>query len=126
VSLYEIEAIDGDEFVVRRIPLARTGARRLHGWGDPRSSPAQRWATLDSSGTYVEQRGWLDHLYRLRLSDARTVYRAEPYDLDGDDLDDLALLRADGWHVSIGGSPCHHPTTVVVSLERLTKGSPAA
>ena len=46
------------------------------------------------------------------------VGRAEPYGLTGDDLADLALLGEDCWEVEVGGAPCHHPTTVVVSIER--------
>jgi hypothetical protein len=116
--VYDIEPT-GDGFAVRRVPLAQAGARRLRGWGHPRRSPAKRWATIYPNGGYlVEHRGWLDHLCRLRYRDARTVYRAEPYDLDPSDLDDLALLREDGWRVYIGGAPCHHPTTIVVSIDR--------
>jgi hypothetical protein len=101
--------------VSTREPLAQLqdeAVRSLPGWGHPRSSPARRWAELAPHGAYtVCHRSWLDYLYRLRFAN-----RAEPYWLTEDDLDDLGLLREDGWRVEIGGAHCHHPSTVVVSI----------
>jgi hypothetical protein len=99
-----------------RVPVPRHELRRLHGWGRLDRSPARRW--LRPSGQ-AEHRGWLDHLYRLKRADGHVTFRAEPYRLYEEDLDDLNLLRADGWSVELGGYGCHYPTTIVISIRRL-------
>jgi hypothetical protein len=103
------------------VQLQDEPVRSLPGWGHPRSSPARRWAELGPHGAYmVRHRSWLDHLYRLRFANGTTVYRAEPYWLTEDDLDELGLLREDGWRVELGGAHCHDPSTVVVSIRART------
>jgi hypothetical protein len=106
---------DDQAVTLERVPLP-DGVRRLAGWGHPRSSPARRWAHMNGGAYWIEDRQWLDHLYGLKYPDGRVCFRAEPYWLTDEGLDDLALLRADGWDVTVGGFPCHYPTTVVVTI----------
>jgi hypothetical protein len=88
------------------------------GWGHPRQGPHKPWATIYPNGAYyVEGRHWLDHLFRVIRNDG-TVFIAEPYDLGRQDLDDLNLLREQGWKVEISGHSIHHPRTVRVQVWR--------
>lgn len=62
---------------------------------------------------------WMDHPYRLRLSDDRWRYVAEPYELDEDALADLAYLADSGFDVSVTTWKArHYPGhTVAVAIE---------
>lgn len=75
------------------------------------------------SWTISMRRRWIDHPYRLRDSDGRMIYAAEPYGLDEDDLEDLAGLVSEGWDVWIGLTPIWYPgrTTQVLVRRRKTK-----
>ena len=90
-------------------------------WGHPRQSPAKPWANILSNGAYmVRHRNWLDHLWRYRDSRGSIVFVAEPYEIDEDDLDDLALLRDHGWCINFYGDGFHHPDTIRIHLSRPT------
>ena len=124
MSLY-VDEDNGDGAVVtfKRTPLEFFDGERvryMRGWGPLQRSPARRWA---SSHDMYEPRHWLDHLCRLKRSDGHIVFRAEPYSLGPEDLDDLNLLREDGWRVYIGGYPCHYPLAIPISIEKPERGT---
>lgn len=100
--------------------LAETGGKILRGWGHPRQSPARRYADIYPSGAYMTRSThWIDHPYRVRLADGRTLFVSEPYDLDRDDLAEiLDVCASDGWSLRLDGLGIHHPTTLRVVLTR--------
>ena len=113
---------------VARTIAIRAGNMVAHGWreaawkpvtpGSPVFHPDQR-----KSGMFIVSSGWLDHIYRLRnRRHMRDVYVSEPYEFEVDGLfiNDVAVLRAQGWSVSVQPErTLHYPeATVAIWIER--------
>lgn len=89
---------------VKRVRILHEQGYRVVPWRWGPNSPASR--KVDSGwGSYYEfnglQEGWFDHGYCLQKKGQRLIWVAEPYHLDSDGLQNLALLASEGWLIQI-------------------------
>jgi hypothetical protein len=103
--------------------LALLRQHQLKAWCKVRDDWGQRGAPR--SGIYKLDH-WMDHLSRLVvLETGRTLFRSEPYGIDGEDLRQLVALAGEGWDISIRPElSTHFPgCTMAVIVTRQLQGT---
>lgn len=80
-------------------------------------------AAWDRGGPGIDKHGgydqcWIDHPSKLLdKNPGTTIYRSEPYELDGDGIRELVVLMDKGWDVTIDGHmSAHFPGETVAVL----------
>lgn len=109
--------------VAERSRLAKEAGFRVFAWRPGPGTPAAGRVT--GYGPYWEfdpelTAGWLDHPYKLRSSDGRTIFVSEPYGLSPSAITNLNRLQESGWSVDVRPERAlHYPgRTIAIWITR--------
>jgi len=89
-----------DEAAARRVAdlgaYLREGGWQYQEWLAQVGEPG-----VTRSGTGLRYAPWMDHLYKLITPQREQVFVAEPYEVSGAGLANLARLARQGWRISV-------------------------
>ena len=99
-----LSGVEIDEDTITDVAEQNLAVRKDVGW-----NVIKNWNTKGPYGNDpLVNFHWMDHMYMLR-GNGRTIYCAEPYGLEIEDLAELVRLDSEGWDVSIGQLPLWYP-----------------